>query len=452
MTANIKYIEELILNSEIKKAFDFIEKELVEYSDNSELYYYKGICISTFDNFEDSLEYFTKSMKLDPDGTNKCNEAISSVYIKSANIYYHKNDFENALNLFDIALSFNNKSAGALLGKGNISYKKNDYESAIDLFNKSIISEEKYPIPYYMLGASYHKLLDYKNAEKYYLKAISIAPRFINSYIWLSKLYTDTSEPKKALDTLRSAEMLKPNDISIKQSIAGLMLQFDQFNDILKFLDSSFKLDEIKPNFYYSIRSFIRDINTIEFNDNYLTKPLNYISIESVNGKDFNSSVDKIIEISQKEGLKDFDQLSSKFFNLSTSSILYEYFSKRFLNYIETSSNGDLFFSDFDKELKLQLGIVNSSNSTFVDEITTGYAKGKGLFFFSNDFTDINNNLEIEFSYKQVQSSKYFNKSFKKNITLKNHSLILFPGLLSYKIINSNKFDLNFCTLEFNNS
>ena len=65
MTANIKYIEELILNSEIKKAFDFIEKELVEYSDNSELYYYKGICISTFDNFEDSLEYFTKSMKLD---------------------------------------------------------------------------------------------------------------------------------------------------------------------------------------------------------------------------------------------------------------------------------------------------------------------------------------------------------------------------------------------------
>ena len=108
MTANIKYIEELIFNSEIKKAFDFIEKELVEYSDNSELYYYKGICISTFDNFEDSLEYFTKSMKLDPDGTNKCNEAISSVYIKSANIYYHKNDFENALNLFDIALSFNN--------------------------------------------------------------------------------------------------------------------------------------------------------------------------------------------------------------------------------------------------------------------------------------------------------------------------------------------------------
>ena len=192
--------------------------------------------------------------------------------------------------------------------------------------------------------------------------------------------------------------------------------------------------------------------NIIEFNDNYLTKPLNYISIESVKGKNFNSSVDKILEISQKDELKDFDQLSSKFFNLSTSSILYEYFSKRFLNYIETSSNGDLFFSDFDTGLKLQLGIVNSSNSAFVDEITTGYAKGKGLFFFSNDFTDINNNLEIEFSYKHVQSSKYFNKSFKKNITLKNHSLILFPGLLSYKIINSNKFDLNFCTLEFNNS
>ena len=41
------------------------------------------------------------------------------------------------------------------------------------------------------------------------------------------------------------------------------MLQFDQFNEILKFLDSNFKLDKIKPNFYYSIRSFIRDINII---------------------------------------------------------------------------------------------------------------------------------------------------------------------------------------------
>ena len=452
MTPNIKYIEELILNSEITKALDFIEKELVEYSDNSELFYYKGICISSFDNFEDSLEYFNKSIELNPDDIEKCNEAISSVYIKSDNIYYHKNDFENALNLFDIALSFNNKSAGALLGKGNISYKKNDYESAIDLFKKSISNDEKYSLPYYMLGASYHKLLDYNNAENYYLKAISIAPRFINSYIWLSKLYIDIDDSEKAIDFLRQAQMIKPDDISIKQSIVGLMLQFDQFNEILKFLDSNFKLDKIKPNFYYSIRSFIRDINIIEFNDNYLTKPLNYISIESVKGKNFNSSVDKILEISQKDELKDFDQLSSKFFNLSTSSILYEYFSKRFLNYIETSSNGDLFFSDFDTGLKLQLGIVNSSNSAFVDEITTGYAKGKGLFFFSNDFTDINNNLEIEFSYKQVQSSKYFNKSFKKNITLKNHSLILFPGLLSYKIINSNKFDLNFCTLEFNNS
>lgn len=452
MTVNFEYIEELLLSGNTKSAFDVINKKLIEHPENAKLFYLKGACISHFDNFEDSLEFFNKSIELDPKSAVECNKSISSVFIKSANNYFHDDDYENSLLLFEKALSYDNKSAAALLGIGNISYKKNNYEDAIGHYKKSLSIDENYSLPFYMIGASYHKLLDFNNAEKNYLKTILLSPRYTSAYVWLSKLYYDFDDKEKSLDIIRKAEMLNPDDIPIKKTILGLMFDFDLFEGVIKFLDSNFKLDKIKPNFYHSIRSFIRDINVIDFNDCYLNNPLDFISITNSNDDNFLPSSNKIAEISTMVIPKDKPLPTSEFFNFSSNSLLYKYFSSNFSNYIGAHSNKDLFFSDFNSDLKIQLGVIKSSDTTYIDEITTGYASAKGLFFFSDKYSDVYDSLEVEFSYNQVQSSKYFNDTFKKTISIKEHSLIFFPGFLSYKIVNNKKFDLIFGALEFNNS
>ena len=277
---NTKYIEEIILSGDIKKAFDFVEKEIIENPLNAKLYYYKGLCLSNFDNFEDSLEFFYKSIELDPNSSGECNKSISFVYVKSATAYFHSADYETALVLYEKALSFDNKSAAALFGIGNVTYEKKNYEDAILLYKKSLSINDKHGFPYHMLGACYYELLDFNNAEKNYLKSILLTPRHTSSYIRLSKLYRELGDHEKSLDILRKLEMIDPENISIKKSILGLMLILNLFEDIIKFLDSNFKLDKIKPDFYYSIRSFIRDINVIDFNDNYLHDALNFISVD----------------------------------------------------------------------------------------------------------------------------------------------------------------------------
>jgi len=452
---NTKYIEEIILSGDIKKAFDFVEKEIIENPLNAKLYYYKGLCLSNFDNFEDSLEFFYKSIELDPNSSGECNKSISFVYVKSATAYFHSADYETALVLYEKALSFDNKSAAALFGIGNVTYEKKNYEDAILLYKKSLSINDKHGFPYHMLGACYYELLDFNNAEKNYLKSILLTPRHTSSYIRLSKLYRELGDNEKSLDILRKLEMIDPENISIKKSILGLMLILNLFEDIIKFLDSNFKLDKIKPDFYYSIRSFIRDINVIDFNDNYLHDALNFISVESVCDDDFKSSSNKISELTPMVIPSDEPLPTSEFFTfskISGRSILYEYFSNNFSNYIVTHNNKDMFFSDFNSDLNIQLGVIKSSDTTFIDDLTTGYASAKGLFFFSDNYSDLYDSLEIEFSYCHVQSSKYFNNTFKKTISVKEHSMIFFPGFLTYKIVNNKKFDLIFGTLEFNNS
>ena len=451
---NINFIEKVIKEDGTKEAISLIEKELIKYPDHSDLLYYKGVCISSFDNFEDATDYFNKSMQLNSSNTKKCLIGISAVYCKGANVLFHEKKFDTAQLLFEKSLAFDNNSNGALLGLANILFKKEDYKGAKEFLERSISLNDNHSLSYYMLGACCHKLLDYKNSELNYLQALRISPNFLNTYIWISNLYIDMNENDKALTYLRKAEMISPGDLSLKTLIVGIMFKLDLFEDIIKFLDANFTDDLIKPSFYYSLRSFIRDINVIDFNDDYLNKPFNFISKNNtfVNDGNFNAISNKIIDLSSDSKIIGPAKLSSIFFNFKKESIIHDYFSKHLEGYVDNHFNNDLFFSNFNYESDIRMRVHKSKNSFTVDESPSGYAKVKALLFFINDDSDVYTNLEVEFSYNQLTKSSYFNKSFIKKISINEHSLLFFPGFINFKILNKNKIDLTFCTIDFNNS
>jgi len=448
---NISYIEEVIQGGGTKDAFALIEEELLKHPNHPDLHYYKGVCVSSFDNFEDALDIFKKSMQLDPGNTVKCNNAISAVYCKSANIFFHENKFDISNTLFEKALTFNSKSNGALLGIGNILFKNKDYKSAKDFFKRSLSFNNNHTLSYYMLASCQYKLMDYLNAEINYLEAIRISPRLLNSYIWISNMYIDMNEQEKALIYLRKAEMIKSDDISLKMLICGVMINLEMFDDVIKLLETNYLTDLNKPSFYYSTRSFIRDINVINFQDNYLNKPFNYIHFNNsfTNDTEFKTISNKISEISLPSTPLANEPLSSEFFNFKKDSIVHKYFSNYLSDFVDNYSNNDLFFSNFNYDLDFKMGIFKSKNLSNITELTTGYAKAKALFFFTNNKSDGFKSLELEFSYEQLKSSSYFNDSFIKKITIDENCLIFFPGFINYKIINKNNNDLVFCSIEF---
>ena len=65
-----------------------------------------------------------------------------------------------------------NNDFNRLLKQADMFYKKNDFNSALDLYQKVAFIDSMQPIAYYRIGYCYSQLLDIDMANKFYQKSI----------------------------------------------------------------------------------------------------------------------------------------------------------------------------------------------------------------------------------------------------------------------------------------
>jgi tetratricopeptide (TPR) repeat protein len=449
---DLKYIEDKIRINEWDLAFKRIESSLKNNPTSAELLYYKSLCLTRFEKYDDAINILLETIKLDPNNTSKYNLAISVIYSKLGLLSFSSKKFNESLKSYNLALSYNNESSEANYGLGIIALESNDFNKALTYFKTSIKLNENNFYSIYKLGVTYFSLADFSNAKKNYLKAMSIQSSYIDVYFSLAQLYFQDNDSSLGLNTLRDAHMIQPNNISLNLIILSKMYELKLYDDLNKFLDANYVDLAFKPNYYYAYKLLLNKIDSKNFKVNYLMNSLDQVKIYDINPSDdsFRATVDKLATLDSFNIPDDLATPSSKGFNFGDKSIVKKYFLNFSDNYLKDINSDELYFNNISKDLNPSLNIIKSPQNTYLDEYSTHNSFLKGVFFFLDEYSPVKQNIDLNFSLKYINDGDVNGEAFKKSFVLNTYCFIVFPSFLKYKITSKSKFKLTYGYIEFN--
>ena len=127
-------------------------------------------------------------------------------------VYQQKNNFEEAINSYDIALKYNPRDSKSLCNKGVVLFKQKKYDESIDLFKQAVNINPGYTTALKNLGISYALLQDFDQALFYLKKSLEyqmdVANR-IGTLRKVSELYNLTGNSALANEYTNQANSLE---------------------------------------------------------------------------------------------------------------------------------------------------------------------------------------------------------------------------------------------------
>jgi tetratricopeptide (TPR) repeat protein/S1-C subfamily serine protease len=199
-----------------QQALDDLNTAIAKNPKDSLAYADIGIVFQSRREYQKSLEYFNKAIEIDPDQ--------EVFYVSRGNIFVVlKDKNEEALNDFDMAIKINDKAAAAYIGKGLVFKNKNQPEEAIDNFNIAIGIEQNQALPqldiirttaYLQRGQIFQSQNQTQKAIDDFTKAISINDKNVEAYILRAKAFAFQKKYQAAVtDYNRAIELNDKNPV-----------------------------------------------------------------------------------------------------------------------------------------------------------------------------------------------------------------------------------------------
>ena len=273
------------------------------------LNYITKYCYKGLNKYEDALEYYQKSLKINEEINDK--RVIANSLNNIGAIYQELNNYEDALEYHQKSLKINEeindkKGIAYLLNNiGIIYYELNNYEDALEYYQKSLkITEEigdKKGIASSLnnIGVIYKELNNYENALKYYQKSLKIQEGIkYNRGIAISsnnigEIHNKLGKFSEALfffgKSLEIAETINIKDIIISNyesfsesysAMGNYKKAFEYHKQYTALKDSVFNLETYKQiaemKTRYETERKDKQIQTLEYENNIKTIKINH--------------------------------------------------------------------------------------------------------------------------------------------------------------------------------
>jgi tetratricopeptide (TPR) repeat protein len=224
-----------------RKSLDFIA-----YSNLLELYFH-------LEMKKEMLETITLLEKL---SSNRLDISHEMFLFFAGNAYFWYGDMEKSAGYLRRALPLIHDirklfSAHILLGQielrsGNFQQAQHHLELARSLRSDS-------PIPLLHLGDLSYLQKDVKKAEEFYREAIKLKRQYSQAYIQLSRLYMAQDNHAAALDILKKALSIKPDDYSLLVSLGNLSFFQEDMDSAIYYFSRAAKIQSAKPTNYFNL-------------------------------------------------------------------------------------------------------------------------------------------------------------------------------------------------------
>lgn len=201
-----------------EKAFELAKKALLLVQDDYLLYFLAGTALLSIKDFKNSIPYFEKSLELNPQHAQICNN-LGTAYLTIGN---YAKAFENYFK----ASKLNPKNSLTFYNLASILQIQNKHEEACEYFQKAyeIDHEEHYLVSW---ALSEFKSNQYEAAIKHYKMLVSQHPEKHNFQYNLACCYEITGEYQFAIGILSQLVLLNPKSKNMLQKLADLYLKVD---------------------------------------------------------------------------------------------------------------------------------------------------------------------------------------------------------------------------------
>lgn len=170
-------------------------------------YYHKG-------NPEKALAAYHKALKLDSPSEDP------ELFFKIAKIYRETGQFDKEIETYKTALEFKPGDPVLLEMLGICYQKRGQKQSAAAAYEQSIKANPDRSSVHYNLAVVLNESITDKNKVIFHLQqAISLNPEFFHSYQILGRIYGQSGEPDKAIDTFTSALKIEPENSDVLNSL-----------------------------------------------------------------------------------------------------------------------------------------------------------------------------------------------------------------------------------------
>ena len=243
----IAYIE----SNQSKNAKKILENIGLDKSREKEAVYLSALLLRSQGEFEGSIDGFQSLIKLNKENATLANFYIAETYAKKQDTkkaveYYTKaintsNPSEKVLTLrAATTLLFNEKKPDKALGLAESVYAKNQNEAFIGvhfaelnilvglldeaekILKQVIKNKERLAPPYFLLGKIQRHNKRPLAARVDFREAVKIDPGYIEAWIGLAGTYNDQGQRSNAINQLKKALELNPNNLSLAFELATL--------------------------------------------------------------------------------------------------------------------------------------------------------------------------------------------------------------------------------------
>ncbi|MCX7837106.1 MAG: tetratricopeptide repeat protein, partial [candidate division WOR-3 bacterium] len=171
-------------------------------------------------------------------------------YLLLGNILAKKQEYEEALKLYEKILSFDffeeekeNVLSQVYCNQGYIFLNLNKIAEAIESFQKALELKPNYFEAYFNLGNAYFQKRDFSLAEKNYQKALKLNKRIPMVYFQLGRLYTEWNKKEKAIQYYKKLIALEPNNYMGLYNLGLLYRDLGKKEEAAKYLEKAIRLN-----------------------------------------------------------------------------------------------------------------------------------------------------------------------------------------------------------------
>lgn len=170
---------------------------------NSDYYNTKGQEFYQKQDYNMAIEYFCKSINLNPKN--------AQAYNNLAMAYWLKNDTNSAIKYFKKANEICRNYTQPLVNLSNVYKQLGDVKAQVCYLNKAIKHNPNDYLAYYWLGDYYKNTIKYPEAIECYKEVIKINPKFSQVYLSLAMSFFETEEFNYTILALQQYQEFYPD-------------------------------------------------------------------------------------------------------------------------------------------------------------------------------------------------------------------------------------------------
>ncbi len=157
--------------NEIKEASKHVNEAIIEFPDESELYYLRGLINISRKKYYKAINDFNRIFELEQP------VEFYKVYLNRAVANTNLQEYELAIEDLTKSIELNSTNASAYHSRGMVYYELKDYELAVNDFRQAIDLSHDNPVTFFNLGMSYYRLEEKERACPYFHKACSLGDK-----------------------------------------------------------------------------------------------------------------------------------------------------------------------------------------------------------------------------------------------------------------------------------